>query len=49
MNPPVPGTECSSEVVPFTASAYLPAADEPPPPPPGMYTRDLSVFECTRF
>lgn len=47
VNPPVPGTECGSEVVPFTASAYFPAAEEPPPPPPGMYIRDLLVFECT--
>ena len=49
VNPPVPGTECGSEVVPFTASAYFPAAEEPPPPPPGMYIRDLLVFECTGF
>lgn len=46
VNPPVPGTECGSEVVPFTASAYFPAAEEPPPPPPGMCIRDLLVFEC---
>ncbi|XP_015769639.1 PREDICTED: formin-binding protein 4-like [Acropora digitifera] len=49
VNPPVPGTECGSEVVPFTASAYFPAAEEPPPPPPGMCIRDLLVFECTGF
>lgn len=49
VNPPVPGTECGSEVVPFTASAYFPVAEEPPPPPPGMCIRDLLVFEFTGF
>ena len=36
VNPPVPGTDDGSEVVPFTAS-FPYEEEESPPPPPGAW------------
>jgi len=38
VNPPVPGTDDGSEVVPFTAS-FPYEEEESPPPPPGVLVR----------